>query len=87
MDNSVKFDEIHSNCAGIDIGSREIFVSTDGEHVVKFDTFTAGYQSCCKYLNKEGITSVAMEATGIYWMSLYAMLEAHGIRVCPVHPR
>jgi transposase len=28
-----------------------------------------------------------MEATGIYWMSLYAMLEEYGIEVCLVHPR
>jgi adenine C2-methylase RlmN of 23S rRNA A2503 and tRNA A37 len=29
----IKFDEIHANGAGIDIGSREIFVSTVGEPV------------------------------------------------------
>jgi hypothetical protein len=28
-----------------------------------------------------------MEATGVYWMSLYDMLEAHGLKVCLVHPR
>jgi hypothetical protein len=33
------------------------------------------------------VRSVAMEATGIYWMSLYAMLELHGIKVCLVHLR
>lgn len=28
-----------------------------------------------------------MEATGVYWMSLYSILEEHGIKVCLVHPR
>jgi transposase len=42
---------------------------------------------CCKYLKEHGICSVAMEATGVYWMSLYAMLEQYGIHVCLVHPR
>jgi len=87
MEKAVKFEEIHANGAGIDIGSREIFVSIDGEQVVKFGTFTSDYHSCCRYLKKHGIESVAMEATGVYWMSLYAMLEQYGIKVCLVHPR
>ena len=83
----VNFEEIHANVAGIDIGSREIFVSIDGEQVVKFKTFTSDYHSCCKYLKENHIVSVAMEATGVYWMSLYSMLEQYGIKVCLVHPR
>jgi transposase len=82
----IQFEEIHSNGAGIDIGSREIFVSIDGEQVVKFGTFTSDYRLCCKYLKEHGIVSAAMEATGVYWMSLYAMLEENGIEVCLVHP-
>lgn len=73
--------------AGIDIGSREVFVSIDGEHVVTFKTFTSDYHLCCKYLKGNGIVAAAMEATGVYWMSLYEMLESYGIRVCLVHPR
>ena len=42
---------------------------------------------CCNYLVDNGIVSVAMEATGVYWMSLYEMLESFGIHVCLVHPR
>ena len=83
----VNFEEIHEHGAGIDIGSREIFVSIDGEQVVKFKTFTSDYHLCCKYLREHAIESVAMEATGVYWMSLYAMLEQYGIKVCLVHPR
>jgi len=82
----VQFEEIHSNAAGIDIGSRGVFVSIDGEQVVNFKTFTADYQLCCKYLKDNGIVSVAMEATGIYWMTLYEMLEQYDIEVCLVHP-
>jgi len=83
----INFEEIHANVAGIDIGSREIFVSIDGKQVVTFKTFTSDYHSCCKYLKENGIVSVAMEATGVYWMSLYSMLEQSGIDVCLVHPR
>lgn len=87
MANVVKFEEIHANCAGIDIGSREIFVSIDGVQVVSFKTFTSDYHKCCKYLQENSIRSVAMEATGVYWMSLYAILENYGLKVCLVHPR
>lgn len=83
----VKFSQIHSNGAGIDIGSREIFVSIDGCSAVHFDTFTSGYHSCCHYLVDHGISRVAMEATGVYWFCLYWMLEDYGIRVCLVNPR
>ena len=87
MANAVNFEEVHSNVAGIDIGSRDVFVSIDGKQVVKFKTFTSDYHSCCKYLQANGIVSVAMEATGVYRMSLYSMLEAYSIKVCLVHPR
>lgn len=83
----VKFHQIHGKGAGIDIGSREIFVSVDGCSAVSFHTYTSDYESCCRYLLENGITEVAMEATGVYWFSLYTMLEDHGIRTCLVNPR
>jgi hypothetical protein len=59
----VEFEQIHSNVGGIDIGSREIYVSIGGSEVVKFGTFTVDYHACCKYLKEKRIESVAMEAT------------------------
>jgi transposase len=83
----IEFEVVNFHGAGIDIGSRDIFVSIDGEQVVSFKTFTEDYRKCCAYLKENGIKSVAMEATGVYWMSLYDMLEHHGLKVCLVHPR
>ena len=83
----VEFEVVNYHGAGIDIGSREIYVSIDGVQVVSFKTFTEDYVRCCRYLSDNGIVSVAMEATGVYWMSLYEMLESSGIHVCLVHPR
>jgi transposase len=87
MTKVINFEEIHTNCAGIDVGSKANFVSTDGHEVVNFSTFTADYYKCWRYLQEKGIRSVAMEATGVYWMSLHFILEEHGIKVCPLHPR
>jgi transposase len=87
MEELIQFEQIHAHGAGIDVGAREIFVSIDGKQVVSFKTFTEDYHRCCHYLKENGITEVAMESTGVYWMSLYSMLEDFGIKVCLVHPR
>jgi transposase len=72
-------DIVHPHAAGIDIGSREIFVSIVGEKVQRYRTFTSGYEEAIAYLQSHGITTVAMESTGVYWVTLYVMLEEAGI--------
>lgn len=81
------FKTVNENAAGIDIGSAKIFVSPDGLEVRNFGTFTADYYECVEYLQEKGVTKVAMEATGVYWMALYAMLESCGIKVCLINPK
>jgi transposase len=81
------FETVHEQAAGIDMGAAKIFVSVDGTEVVSFDTFTSDYYQCAEYLQQKGIKKVAMEATGVYWMALYAMLESCGLEVCLVNPR
>lgn len=81
------FETVNEQAAGIDMGATKIFVSVDGMEVVSFDTFTSGYYQCAEYLQQKGIKKVAMEATGVYWMALYAMLESCGLKVCLVNPR
>ena len=87
MSKLIQFEKIHACGAGIDVGAKNIFVSIDGNQVVNFETFTEDYHRCCRYLKEHGITEVAMESTGVYWMSLYSILEDSGIKVCLVHPR
>lgn len=87
MEKTTVFKTKNPNAAGIDIGAEKIFVSPDGEEVVNFDTFTADYQKCVDYLHKKGCTTVAMEATGVYWIALYSMLEVSGLEVCLVNPK
>lgn len=87
MQKKTVFETVYENAAGIDIGAKQIFVSVDGIEVVTFDTFTSDYYKCVEYLQQKGIKHVAMEATGIYWMALYAMLESCGLKVCLVNPK
>ena len=87
MEKEIRFKQVHFNVAGIDMGSEKFFVSTDGENVKSFQTFTSDYHCCIDYLKQQQIKEVAMEATGVYWISLYSMLEAQGIPVCLVNPK
>lgn len=78
--------KILENTAGIDIGSEKVFVGLEGKVVKNFKTFTSSYKELCNYLKENGIKHVAMEATGIYWCTLYDILEQAGFDVCLVNP-
>ena len=87
MQKVTKFETVYEQAAGIDIGAEKIFVSVDGVEVVSFDTFTSDYYRCVEYLQQKQVRHVAMEATGVYWVALYAMLESCGLKVCLVNPK
>lgn len=74
-------ERIREKAAGIDIGARKVFVSIEGQEVRCFFTFTEDFEKLCEYLLENGIETVAMEATGVYWSILYDMLEEAGLDV------
>ena len=82
---------LEADAAGIDIGAREIFVAVPPERdespVRIFSTFTADLESLAKWLVACGITTVAMESTGVYWIPVYDVLEQHGLKPCLVDAR
>jgi hypothetical protein len=79
------------HAAGIDIGAREIFVAVppdrDENPVRIFGTFTESLQAMAQWLVQCGITTVAMESTGVYWIPPHDVLEQHGLKVCLVNAR
>ena len=82
---------LEPNAGGIDIGAREIYVAVppdrDESPVRVFETFTEDLQAMAQWLKVCGVTTVVMESTGVYWIPLYDILEAHGIRPCLTHAR
>jgi len=84
-------EQINRNAAGIDIGSEEVYVAVppdrDEESVQSFPTFTADLQRLADWLKGCKIETVAMEATGVYWIPLYEILEERGFQVCLVNAR
>jgi transposase len=79
------------NAAGIDIGSERHMVAVpegrDTVSVREFGTFTADLEALATWLKQCGITSVAMESTGVYWIPLFELLERHGFEVKLVDAR
>lgn len=78
--------KILKNAAGIDIGSEKVFVSIENLPVRSFETFTSCYVLLSNYLKENGVTHVAMEATGVYWITLFDILESSGFDVYLVNP-
>lgn len=82
---------LNPHAAGIDIGATEIYVAVpldrDPQPVRRFKTFTADLHALAAWLAKCGVTSVAMESTGVYWIPLYQILETEGFGVCLVNAR
>ena len=84
-------DRINHNVAGIDCGSAEHFVAVppdrDPNPVQSFKTFTGDLVRLADWLTTCRVTSVAMEATGVYWIPIYEILEARGFEVLLVNAR
>lgn len=57
------------------------------DRVRRFGTFTADLQAIAAWLRGCGVTTVAMESTGVYWIPLYDLLQAEGFEVVLVDPR
>jgi len=79
--------KIRDNAAGIDIGAQKIFIGIEGQEVRNFSTFTADFRLAITYLLSHKITTIAMEATGVYWVILYDMLLEAGFDVWLVDGR
>lgn len=83
--------QINPHAAGIDVGAEEVYVAVppdrDTQSVRSFPTFTADLHSLAEWLKSCQIQTVAMEATGVYWIPLFEILEEHGFKVCLVNAR
>jgi transposase len=85
------WEPINLQAAGVDIGSREHWACVPREScerpVRKFGTFTADLEAMAEWFQTCGVTSVAMEATGVYWIPLFQILERRGLQVILVNAR
>ena len=82
---------LNLNAAGIDIGSKSHYVAVpegaDDEPVREFECFTADLHRLADWLISCGVTTVAMESTGTYWIPVFEVLESRGLEVKLVNAR
>ncbi len=82
---------VHRRAAGIDIGSEMHYVAIPedccAEPVRSFPCFTEDLNRLADWLEDNGISTVAMESTGVYWIPLFQILERRGLEVRLVNAR
>jgi transposase len=85
------WEAINPHAAGIDIGAKEhvacVPAKATPKNVRSFGTFTADLGALADWFKACGVTSVAMEATGVYWIPVFQILEERGLAVILVNAR
>jgi transposase len=82
---------VNLHAAGIDVGAESHYVavppSDDFYPVRCFGACTADLEALADWLATCGITTVALESTGVYWIPLFELLETRGFEVLLVDPQ
>ncbi len=82
---------INPYAAGIDVGCRSHFVAVpEGsckKPVREFSSFTDDLHQMADWLLGCGVSTVAMESTGVYWIPVFEILESRGLEVRLVNAR
>jgi transposase len=99
---TASFTLFHAHAAGIDVHSDVHFVAVSPDDVPagwvnpdpglppgvgKFGANTGDLEALAAWLKDCHVTTVAMEATGVYWIPLFELLERQGFQVILVDPR
>ena len=78
-------EQINQNAAGIDLGGGEHWVCVPADradkNVQRFGCFTPDLMTMTDWLIECRVDTVAMEATGVYWIPVFQILEARGLEV------
>jgi len=83
---------VNPRCAGLDIHKEKIWACTspfrDGvvPEVSTFGTDTGSLEKLAAHLQERGITTVAMESTGVYWLPAFLMLRQANLNPILVNP-
>lgn len=88
---SLNLGVIYPYAAGLDVGSTTMMLSYPGESGVQtvreYDAYSEDLYQMAEDLQQAGVTHVGMEATGVYWMAVYEILEQKGFKVTLVNAR
>lgn len=86
---------VHDRCCGLDVHKKSVVacvITPEAQHTKTFGTTTRQLLALADWLQKQYVTHVAMESTGVYWKPVYNLLEdafsvyvvnAHHIKAVP----
>jgi len=82
---------INPTAAGIDVSDTEMMVAypinLEQLEIRVFGCFTRDLQLIANCLKEKGITTIAMESTGVYWVALFLLLQEYGFEVYLVNAK
>jgi transposase len=85
---------VHRNCCGLDVHKKMIAAcllteDAEGNSVTEkrlFGSMTRELHELAQWLCAVQVTAVAMEATGVYWMPVWNVLEPYGLQLLLINP-
>jgi transposase len=85
---------VHRNCCGLDVHKQTIAAclisenedGTSSRQKRIFGTMTQQLRELAQWLAEAKVTAVAMEATGIYWVPVWNVLEPYGFELLLINP-
>jgi transposase len=82
----VAFTIQNPHAAAVDVHTDNHVVCVGVDQVDTFGAYTDDLRAIADHLKAAGVTSVAMESTGVYWIPLYELLEERGFEVLLIEP-
>jgi len=85
---------VHRNCCGLDVHKKIIAAclikeDAEGNSIYEkrlFGSMTRDLHELAQWLCAAQVTAVAMEATGVYWMPVWNVLEPYGLQLLLINP-
>jgi transposase len=78
----------YERCCGLDVHKKTVVASVitpGGQETRTFGTTTGRLQDLAAWLTERGVSHVAMESTGVYWESIYNVLETYPFELLVVN--
>lgn len=83
----MKNTDVNPNAGGVDIGADKFYACAEEGKYKVFRTYHEDCLAVAAYFREHGVTRVAFESTGVYWLHLKDVLEAEGFEVMVVNPQ
>ncbi len=86
--------KVHRNCCGLDVHKQTIAACLIREDITGsarkekriFGTMTQHLRELAQWLVDAKVSAVAMEATGVYWVPVWNVLEGEGPQLVLINP-